>query len=160
MLALVGLAFGVALGSAVVPFISIEAFVLGLCTRWPDLPFWIVGLVVAVGQVLGKLVYFYAARGDIHLPKFLRRKPSDKPSRFGRWIGPGTRMHRWGDWIHVKCRAHRHLVRASTGVSGPRSPGVVGGPRRRRVPLPFGHAPCDLGTQRDRRSRWSSDWWP
>ena len=71
MLALVGLIFGVAFGSAVVPLISIEMFVLGMCARWPDMSFWIVGLAVAVGQVLGKLVYFYAARGDIHLPKFL-----------------------------------------------------------------------------------------
>ncbi|WP_371927558.1 hypothetical protein [Lentzea sp. HUAS12] len=117
MLALVGLTFGVAFGSALVPLISIEMFVLGLCARWPDTSFWIVGLSVAVGQVLGKLLYFYAARGDIHLPKLLHRKPSGKPSRLKRWFGPGTRLHRWGDWIHVKCRAHPNWMAGTHGVS-------------------------------------------
>jgi membrane protein YqaA with SNARE-associated domain len=117
VLALVGLIFGVAFGSAVVPLISIEMFVLGMCARWPDMSFWIVGLAVAVGQVLGKLVYFYAARGDIHLPKFLHRRPSDKQGRLKRWFGPGTRMYRWGDWIHVKCRAHPNWMAGTHAVS-------------------------------------------
>jgi membrane protein YqaA with SNARE-associated domain len=117
VLALVGLTFGVALGTAVVPFFSIEAWVLGLCTRWPDVSFWIIGLVVAVGQVLGKLVYFYAARGDIHLPKFFHRKPKDKPSRLSRWFGPETRVHRWYDWIHVKCKSHPNWMAGTHAVS-------------------------------------------
>lgn len=117
MLALVGLTFGVALGSAVVPLISIEMFVLGLCARWPDASFWIVGLSVAAGQVLGKLLYFFAARGDIRLPEFLCRKPSDKPSWLRRWFGPGTRMHRWGDWIHVRCRAHPNWMAGTHAAS-------------------------------------------
>ena len=117
MLALVGLTFGVSLGTAVVPFFSIEAWVLGLCTRWPDISFWIIGLVVAVGQVLGKLVYFYAARGDIHLPKFMHRKQREKPSRLQRWFGPGTRVHRWYDWIHVKCKAHPNWMAGTHAVS-------------------------------------------
>jgi len=117
VLALVGLTFGVALGTAVVPFFSIEAWVLGLCTRWPDVSFWIIGLAVAVGQVLGKLLYFYAARGDIHLPKFFHRKPKDKPSRLTRWFGPGTRVHRWNEWIHVRCRAHPNWMAGTHAVS-------------------------------------------
>lgn len=119
MLALVGLTFGVALGSSIVPLISIEAWVLGLGTRWPGLSFWIVGLVVAVGQVLGKLVYFYAARGDIQLPKFMRRKEKvrAKPSRPQRWFGEGTRVHRWYEWVHVKCKAHPNWMAGTHAVS-------------------------------------------
>ncbi|MFS8102942.1 hypothetical protein LFM09_38025 [Lentzea alba] len=119
MLALVGLTFGVALGSSLVPFISIEAFVLGLCTNWPSVSFWIIGLVVAVGQVLGKLLYFYAARGDIQLPKWLHRKKKEgaKPSRFQRWFGPGTRIHRWYGWVHVKCKAHPNWMAGTHAVS-------------------------------------------
>ncbi|MFI6101513.1 hypothetical protein ACIA8G_38715 [Lentzea sp. NPDC051213] len=119
MLALVGLTFGVALGSSLLPFISIEAWVLGLCTHWPGVSFWIVGLVVAVGQVLGKLLYFYAARGDIQLPKFFHRKKKEnaKPSLFQRWFGPGTRVHRWYDWVHAKCKKHPNWMAGTHAVS-------------------------------------------
>ncbi|KJK33248.1 membrane protein, partial [Lentzea aerocolonigenes] len=81
MFGLVGLTFGVALGSALIPFISVEAWVVGVGARWPGVSCWLVGLVVAVAQVLGKLLYFYAARGDIKLPNWLRRKEKTKPSK-------------------------------------------------------------------------------
>jgi membrane protein YqaA with SNARE-associated domain len=116
---LVGLTFGVAFGSALIPFISIEMWVVGVGARWPGVSCFIVGLVVAVAQVLGKLLYFYAARGDIKLPKFMHRKEKvrTKPSRLARWFGPGTRMYRWGDWIHVKCRAHPNWMAGTHAVS-------------------------------------------
>lgn len=116
---MVGLTFGVALGSAIVPFISVEAWVVGLGTRWPGVPFWLVGLVVAAGQVLGKLIYFYAARGDIQLPKFLHRKEKvrTKPSRLQRWFGEGTRIHRYYDWIHQKAKAHPNWAVGTHAVS-------------------------------------------
>ncbi|SEQ54649.1 hypothetical protein SAMN05216188_103403 [Lentzea xinjiangensis] len=119
MLALVALTFGVAFGSALVPFISVEAFVVGVGARWPGVSCFLVGLVVAVAQVLGKLLYFYAARGDIKLPAFLhrKRKVRAKPSRWHRWFGPGTRVHRWGDWIHVKCKAHPNWMAGTHAVS-------------------------------------------
>jgi membrane protein YqaA with SNARE-associated domain len=105
VLGLVGLTFGVAFGSAIIPFISIEMWVVGVGARWPGVSCFVVGLVVATAQVLGKLLYFYAARGDL------------KPSKLARWFGPGTRMHRWGDWIHVKCRAHPNWMAGTHAVS-------------------------------------------
>ncbi|MGW4208895.1 hypothetical protein ACWEIJ_12985 [Lentzea sp. NPDC004789] len=117
MFGLVGLTFGIALGSALIPFISVEAWVVGVGARWPGVSCFLVGLVVAVAQVSGKLLYFYAARGDIKLPKFMRRKENPKPSKLHRWIGPGTRVHRWGDWIHVKCKAHPNWMAGTHAVS-------------------------------------------
>ncbi|WP_112273336.1 hypothetical protein [Lentzea terrae] len=119
MLGLVGLTFGVAFGSAIIPFISIEMWVVGVGARWPGVSCFVVGLVVATAQVLGKLLYFYAARGDLKLPKFMHRtkKERTKPSKLARWFGPGTRMHRWGDWIHVKCRAHPNWMAGTHAVS-------------------------------------------
>ena len=116
---MVGLTFGVAFGSALIPFISIEMWVVGVGARWPGVSCFVVGLVVAVAQVLGKLLYFYAARGDIKLPKFMHRKEKvrTKPSRFARWFGPGTRMHGWGEWIHAKCRAHPNWMAGTHAVS-------------------------------------------
>jgi membrane protein YqaA with SNARE-associated domain len=116
---LVGLTFGVAFGSALIPFISIEAWVVGVGARWPGVSCFLVGLVVAVAQVLGKLLYFYAARGDIKLPNFMHRKEKvrTKPSRLHRWFGPGTRPYRWGDWIHVKCKAHPNWMAGTHAVS-------------------------------------------
>jgi len=35
--------------------------------------FLLFGAVTAVGQIAGKLLYFYAARGSLHLPAFMHR---------------------------------------------------------------------------------------
>lgn len=117
MIAWVALTFGVAFGSAIIPLISIEVFVLGLATQQTGMSFWIVGLAVAAGQVLGKLLYFYAARGDLHLPKFLRwerKKQADKPP--GRWA-------RWMAWVRDRCHRHPQWMVGTHAVSS-----VVGVP--------------------------------
>ncbi|TWP50359.1 hypothetical protein FKR81_20975 [Lentzea tibetensis] len=112
------LTFGIAFGSAIIPLISIEMFVLGLATQQPGLSYWLVGAAVAAGQVLGKLLYFYAARGDLHLPKFLQRKKKDrdpdKPK--GRWL-------RWMEWVRDRCHRHPQWMFGTHAVSS-----VVGVP--------------------------------
>ncbi len=102
VLAWLCLTFGVAVGSAILPVISIELFVLGLVTQQPHISCWLIGLVVGVGQVLGKLVYFLAARGSLHLPAFLRRK--ERPEK------PGSEFKlRWKARLeNVRDRCHRH----------------------------------------------------
>ncbi|MDU0289435.1 hypothetical protein [Saccharothrix longispora] len=86
------IAFGLAFATAVVPFGSIELFVIGLVTQRPDIPFAAVGAVVAVGQVLGKLVHYYAALGVLRLPPLLRRapRPGRAPGRVATWMRAAT----------------------------------------------------------------------
>lgn len=78
-----GLTFGFSLLSALVPVFNAEVYLVGLAARQPQLSWWLLGLVAAVGQMLGKLVFYYAGRGSLQLPARLRRK-SDK-GRGGRW---------------------------------------------------------------------------
>ncbi|WNV89774.1 hypothetical protein [Umezawaea sp. Da 62-37] len=100
------LTFGVAVGSAILPLVSIELFVLGLVTQQPTISCWWIGAAVASGQVLGKLVYFFAARGSLHLPAFLKRKekPAKQSSPFrlkwkARLEAVRDRCHRHPHWM-------------------------------------------------------------
>lgn len=95
MLTVIGListAFGVSVASALLPLISVEVFLVGLVLEGPHVPWWALALVITVGQMGGKLLYFYAAQGVIRLPSFLHRKTS-KESK-GRWRGW---LHRFRD---------------------------------------------------------------
>ncbi|MCP2256915.1 membrane protein YqaA, SNARE-associated domain [Streptoalloteichus tenebrarius] len=77
--------FGVAVLSAVLPVISMEVYLVGVVLKAPELPWWFLALVVAVGQIGGKLLYFYAGRGSLPLPRLLRRK-ARTPGRWARWL--------------------------------------------------------------------------
>lgn len=79
----IGLTFGYSVVSALVPVVNAELYLVGLMTRQPQLAWWLVGLAAAVGQMVGKLVYYYAGRGVLRLPARLRRR-SDRQSA-GRW---------------------------------------------------------------------------
>ncbi|MCI2420345.1 VTT domain-containing protein [Saccharopolyspora sp. K220] len=84
MLTVIGLlstTFGVSVASALLPLISIELFAIGLVLKGPDIPWWLLAVVIATGQIGGKLLHYYAARGVIRLPRMLRRKSEGK----GRW---------------------------------------------------------------------------
>ncbi|GLZ31171.1 membrane protein [Lentzea sp. NBRC 105346] len=112
MIAWVALTFGIALGSAIIPLISIELFVLGLATQQTGMTCWLVGAAVAAGQVIGKLLYFYAARGDLHLPKFLQRKKKERdPDK------PKSRWQRWMEWVRDRCHRHPHWMFGTHAVS-------------------------------------------
>jgi membrane protein YqaA with SNARE-associated domain len=100
---------GVAFGSALVPVISIEVFVLGLVASEHQAHWALIGAAVAIGQVAGKLVYYLAARGSIKLPDFLHRRMHRER--------PLTRRREWFDartkWLRAKVgglreRCHRH----------------------------------------------------
>lgn len=112
--------FGVALGSAVVPLASIEIFVIGLATADPAIPWLLLGGVVAVGQVAGKLVYYLAARGSIHLPKPLHnrlhraRPPS---ARRERWHLRTKRVRRWLEALRERCHRHPYWMTGTYGLS-------------------------------------------
>ncbi len=97
MLTVIGListTFGVSVASALLPVISVEIFVIGLALKGPELPWWLVAVVVAVGQIGGKLLYYYSARGIIQLPRFLHRQKAATSK--GRW-------RLWLDNFRTKC---------------------------------------------------------
>ncbi|MFN2495134.1 MAG: VTT domain-containing protein [Pseudonocardiaceae bacterium] len=85
----IALIIGVCLVSALVPVVNAELFLVGLVIQQPQLPWWLVGLAAAVGQLIGKLVFYYAGRGALRLPARrgslgrLRRKPD--PALESRW---------------------------------------------------------------------------
>jgi membrane protein YqaA with SNARE-associated domain len=115
-----GIALGIAFGSAVVPFLSIELFVIGLAAQEPQISCLLLGAVVAVGQVGGKLLYYYAGRGSIHLPAFLHRAPREpKPptARRARWQLRTKRVRAWVDGVRAKCERHPHWMVGTYAVS-------------------------------------------
>jgi membrane protein YqaA with SNARE-associated domain len=123
----------VATGSAVFPPISIEFFVIGFGLEHPHLPYLAFGAVIAVGQVAGKLLYFYAGRGSIRLPAFLHRRTTDAadaPARPPSWRRPwrvltGSRLWRGGAawlrtkwaWLREKCERHPKWMVGATVTS-------------------------------------------
>lgn len=78
----------VCLVSALVPVVNAELYLVGLVTQQPQLAWWLVGLAAAVGQLAGKLVFYYAGRGLLRLPARLRRKSE----RRGRWSARLARL--------------------------------------------------------------------
>jgi membrane protein YqaA with SNARE-associated domain len=107
------LTFGVAFGSAMIPLISIEIFVVGLVTQQPGISWWWIGLAVAVGQVLGKMFYFLAARGSLHLPAFLKRR-----ERTAKPLSPWRQ--KWKarmEWVRVRCHRHPRWMFGTHAVS-------------------------------------------
>ncbi|WP_367136594.1 hypothetical protein [Saccharothrix sp. HUAS TT1] len=107
------LTFGIAFGSALLPLISIEIFVVGLVTQQPGISWWWIGLAVALGQVLGKMFYFLAARGTLHLPAFLKREEKGEKA-----LSP--RRQKWKarlEWVRVRCHRHPHWMFGTHAVS-------------------------------------------
>jgi membrane protein YqaA with SNARE-associated domain len=117
LLASLLVAAGVAFGSAVIPLISIEVFVIALITREPGLPCLALGAVVAVAQIAGKLLFYLAARGSLRLPSFMHRKPKPLTERRLRWQQRTKRARAWLDRLSEKCHRHPHWMTGTYGVS-------------------------------------------
>jgi membrane protein YqaA with SNARE-associated domain len=108
-------ALGVAVVSSLFPPVSVELFVLAFAADHPHFPVLLFSAVIAVGQVAGKLLYFYAARGSIHLPAFVHRKsqgnrdtpaagPCSAPRRAWRATVHWVRR----SWALLRDRCHQH----------------------------------------------------
>jgi membrane protein YqaA with SNARE-associated domain len=111
---------GVAFGSALLPLISIEIFLVGLAMQEPRIPWLALGAVVAIGQVSGKLFYYYGARGQLHLPHWLhRRRRADRPltARKVRWQLRTKRFRGWVEALREKCHRHPRWMVGTYGVS-------------------------------------------
>ncbi|NIH84299.1 hypothetical protein [Amycolatopsis granulosa] len=111
---------GVAFGSAILPVVSIEVFVLGLVASEPRVHWLLIGAAVAIGQVAGKLLYYLAARGSIGLPRFLhdrlhRQRP---PSRRREWWHLRTKWLRGKvEWLRERCHRHPFWMTGTYGIS-------------------------------------------
>jgi membrane protein YqaA with SNARE-associated domain len=112
-------ALGVAVVSSLIPLVSVEVFVLAFAADHPRLPVVLFGLVIAIGQVAGKLLYFYAARGSLRLPAFVHRRsatantardtavdrgPCSRPKAVWRSVVAWVRT----SWAWLRDRCHRH----------------------------------------------------
>lgn len=82
-----GVTLGYSFLSALVPIFNIEIYIVGLVTQYPDLAWWAIGLVAAVGQMAGKLIFYAAGRGAFRLPARLHRKTEkQRAGRFAKWL--------------------------------------------------------------------------
>jgi membrane protein YqaA with SNARE-associated domain len=123
MLMWLGLSMGVAFGSALLPLISIEIFLIGLVTQQPDIPWLALGGVIAIGQVAGKLIYYFAAKGSVRLPTFLHRKPKPITPRRHRMALRTKRLRAWVERLTERCHRHPRWMVGTYSVSS-----VVGVP--------------------------------
>jgi membrane protein YqaA with SNARE-associated domain len=117
VIAWLGLTLGVAFGSALLPLISIEIFLVGLAMQQPHIPWLFLGAVVAVGQVSGKLIYYYAAKGSLRLPAFMHRKERIETPRRLRWQQRTKRIRMWVEVLREKCHRHPHWMVGTYGLS-------------------------------------------
>ncbi|HEU5475041.1 MAG TPA: hypothetical protein VFV67_30730 [Actinophytocola sp.] len=117
MLTWLAVCLGVAFGSAILPLISIEIFLIGLVSQEPGIPWLALGAVIAVGQVAGKLLYYYAAKGSLRLPRFLHREPREPSVRRERWALRTKRMRARVEWLVERCHRHPRWMVGTYGVS-------------------------------------------
>ncbi|KWX10253.1 hypothetical protein TR74_04755, partial [Carbonactinospora thermoautotrophica] len=82
--------YGFCVGSAVVPALNAEAYLLALGSLADGPLLWLHALAAAVGQMTGKMLFYAIGRGALSLPR-LRRKTTAR----GRWA---ARIERWQDW--------------------------------------------------------------
>jgi membrane protein YqaA with SNARE-associated domain len=111
---------GVAFGSAIVPLISVEVFVIGLATSNSGAHWLAVGAVVALGQVAGKLLYYLAARGSIRLPHFLHKhvhREREPSPRRDRWRARTKWLNAKVEALRERCHRHPHWMAGTYGIS-------------------------------------------
>jgi membrane protein YqaA with SNARE-associated domain len=90
-MAWLALTLAVGFVSSVVPVLNTELFVAGLMVERPGVAWWLIGIAAAVGQVTGKLLYYYAGRGGVNLPQRLRKSANGK----GRWKRCVSMFRQW-----------------------------------------------------------------
>ncbi len=117
MIAWLGLTLGVAFGSALLPLVSVEIFLVGLAMNQPHIPWLCLGAVVAVGQVAGKLLYYFAAKGSLRLPACLHRTEKLETPRRVAWRRRTKRVRMWVEFLREKCHRHPRWMVGTYGLS-------------------------------------------
>jgi membrane protein YqaA with SNARE-associated domain len=110
---------GVAFGSAIVPVINVELFVLGLVASQPQLHWLLIATAVAIGQMAGKLLYYLAARGSIRLPAWMSERMQWRRSvkTDGRWRQRTKWLRAKIDALRDRCHRHPAWMAGTYGVS-------------------------------------------
>lgn len=106
----------VAAGSALLPLVSVEVFVIGLMALHPALPVLAVGAAAGIGQLAGKTPFFLAARGSIRLPRLLHRERPLSPRRY-RLELVRKRIRSIVDSVRERCLRHPKWLVGSYAVS-------------------------------------------
>lgn len=109
------LTFVVAVGSALLPLINAEAYLLGV-NAIADGGGWALALAASAGQTVGKLVLFLAARGAISAPWLTRwRRPRGRHHRPAR----DGRVQRWVRRVQQQRHGAVVVVAASASIGLP-----------------------------------------
>jgi membrane protein YqaA with SNARE-associated domain len=100
----------VAFGSAVIPFINIEAYLAAVGAAIQDVGVWWVAAAAAVGQTVGKVALYYAADWAMRLPWIKKKMATPK------W----KQSHdRWSRHIHEHPNQTALLLFASASLGFP-----------------------------------------
>jgi membrane protein YqaA with SNARE-associated domain len=76
----------VAFGSAVIPFINIEAYLAAVGVAVKEVGVWWVAAAAAVGQTAGKVALYYAAEWAMNLPWLKKKMATPKwQASYERW---------------------------------------------------------------------------
>ncbi len=100
----------VAFGSAVIPFINIEAYLAAVGAAIQDVGVWWIAAAAAIGQTAGKVALYYAADWAMRLPWIKKKmaKPKWKESH-----------DRWSKRIHEHPNQTALLLFASASLGFP-----------------------------------------
>ena len=76
----------VAFGSALLPFVNIEAYLAAVGAAIRDVGVWEVAAAAAIGQTAGKVVLYYAADWAMRLPWIRKKMATPKwTTSYERW---------------------------------------------------------------------------
>ncbi len=82
--------FGVGVVSSVLPFINMEAYILGVASVVEDPHVWLIAVAGGIGQALGKIPWYEVSRNSLQW-SFVRKKLDD-PRWAGRYEAVRTRV--------------------------------------------------------------------
>ncbi len=85
LLAMTMATLGVALASALLPVINIEAYLIALAVSHGSGTAWWFALVATAGQMAGKVLFYYAGQGAMRLPALSSRKAGSRWFDLGAW---------------------------------------------------------------------------
>lgn len=85
---------GTSMVSALLPVVNTELYLVGVRAANPGLSWLALGVAAALGQMVGKLLFYYSGRGGVRFGRRLRHKTD--PCRSRRWAG-------WVDGFRRAC---------------------------------------------------------